>query len=119
MSYGYPADLVLEKAFVPSLYPPEMEQKLQRLSDLASKKAAQTITADEQQEHDKLLQELAAVNPWLENLLAPSATGRGCGRIKLHRGPAPTIWTRDNIKQWTRQWLDRGCDSRRLGVATN
>ncbi len=33
--------------------------------------------------------------------------------IKLHRGPAPTIWTRDNIKQWTRQWLDRGCDSRR------
>ncbi len=61
--YGYPADLVLEKAFVPSLYPPEMEQKLQRLSDLASKKAAQTITANEQQEHDKLLQELAAVNP--------------------------------------------------------
>jgi len=26
--YGYPADLVLEKAFVPSLYPPEVERKL-------------------------------------------------------------------------------------------
>ena len=34
--YGYPADVVLEKTFVPSLYAPEVEEKLQRLNELAT-----------------------------------------------------------------------------------
>lgn len=50
--YGYPADLVLEKTFVPSLYPLEMEHKLQRLSDLAGKQASNTISESEKEEHD-------------------------------------------------------------------
>jgi len=72
--YGYPADLVLEKAFVPSLYAPHFEQKLIRLSELAGRVAAGDITAQEKQEHDALLQELAEVNPWLNSLLALSQT---------------------------------------------
>jgi predicted ATP-binding protein involved in virulence len=68
--YGYPADLVLEKAFVSSLYAPALEQKLARLSDLAAKVAAGDVTPQEKQEHDDLLRELAQVNPWLNNLLA-------------------------------------------------
>lgn len=73
--YGYPADLVLQKAFVPSLYPPEMEQKLERLSELAGKVAIGGASLKEKQEHDTLLEELAAVNPWLESLLALSQAG--------------------------------------------
>jgi predicted ATP-binding protein involved in virulence len=72
--YGYPADLVLEKAFVPSLYAPEFEDKLTRLSELASQVAAGTVSPQEKQEHDALLRELARVNPWLNNLLALSQT---------------------------------------------
>lgn len=72
--YGYPADLVLEKAFVPSLYPPEVERKLLRLSELAGKIAAGDIRPREKQEHDDLLQELANVSPWLNSLLALSQT---------------------------------------------
>ncbi len=34
--YGYPADVVLEKTFVPSLYAPEVEEKLQQLNELAA-----------------------------------------------------------------------------------
>ena len=70
--YGYPADLVLEKAFVPSLYAPELERKLNRLSTLAGKIAAGDVTPQEKGEHDALLRELAEVNPWLNNLLAMS-----------------------------------------------
>jgi uncharacterized protein (TIGR02646 family) len=33
--------------------------------------------------------------------------------IKLHRGPAPDVWTRENVKRWTGQWLVKDCDSRR------
>jgi hypothetical protein len=72
--YGYPADLVLEKAFVPSLYAPKFEQKLTRLSELAGKVAAGDISFQEKQEHDALLQELAEVNPWLNSLLTLSQT---------------------------------------------
>ncbi|MDM8531431.1 ATP-binding protein [Anaerolineales bacterium HSG25] len=68
--YGYPADLVLEKAFsMDSLYPPEIERKLNRLSELAGKMSFGTLSEAEQTEHDELLQELAKVNPWLNNLL--------------------------------------------------
>lgn len=74
--YGYPADLVLQKAFVPSLYPPEMEQKLERLSDLANKVAAGTLSKKEKREHDSLLAELSRVNPWLNTLMALSQTGK-------------------------------------------
>ncbi len=70
--YGYPADLVLEKAFVPSLYAPELERKLNRLSELAGKVAAGNVTPQEKEEHDALLRELAGVNPWLNTLLAMS-----------------------------------------------
>ncbi len=73
--YGYPADLVLQKAFVPSLYPPEMERRLKRLSELTRKVAAGDISPQEKEEHDALLEELAAVNPWLNNLLALSPMG--------------------------------------------
>jgi predicted ATP-binding protein involved in virulence len=70
--YGYPADLVLEKAFVPSLYPPEVERKLLRLSELAGKVASGDIRPREKQEHDALLRELANVSPWLSSLLTLS-----------------------------------------------
>lgn len=70
--YGYPADLVLQKTFVPSLYPPEMEQKLQLLQDLAVKKATRKLTQTEEQEHDRLMVELSQINPWLNNLIALS-----------------------------------------------
>lgn len=70
--YGYPADLILEREFVPSLYPPEMERRLQRLADLAARRVAGTLTPDEQAEHDTLMQELARVSPWLSSLLALS-----------------------------------------------
>ena len=73
--YGYPADLVLQKAFVPSLYSPEMEQKLQSLSDLVDKMATQTLTPTEKQEHDSLMTELSQINPWLNNLMALSKWG--------------------------------------------
>ncbi len=72
--YGYPADLVLEKTFVSSLYTPEIQRKLDRLSELAAKVVAGSISTPEKQEHDALLQELAQVNPWLNNLLALSHT---------------------------------------------
>ncbi|MDM8520792.1 AAA family ATPase [Anaerolineales bacterium HSG6] len=68
--YGYPADLVLEKAFsMDSLYPPEIERKMNRLSELAGQMSFGTLSEAEQTEHDELLQELAKVNPWLNNLL--------------------------------------------------
>lgn len=73
--YGYPADLILEKQFVPSLYPPETERKLERLNELARKVAAKTISASEKKQYDALLRELSKVNPWLNNLLALSQTG--------------------------------------------
>jgi predicted ATP-binding protein involved in virulence len=72
--YGYPADLVLEKTFVPSLYAPEIEQKLLRLSELAGKVASGNISPTEKQEHDELLKQLAEKNPWLNSLLALSQT---------------------------------------------
>lgn len=74
--YGYPADLVLEKAFVPSLYPPEIEQKRQHLADLARKVAAGTITSKEGKEHDRLMKDLAEVNAWLDSLLAVAQAER-------------------------------------------
>ena len=52
-----------------------MEQKLERLSELAGKRASKKITPDEQHEHDELLVELSKVNPWLENVLALSQVG--------------------------------------------
>ena len=67
--YGYPADLVLEKAFLNSLYPPEIERKMNRLSELAGQMSFGTLSEAEQTEHEELLQELAKVNPWLNNLL--------------------------------------------------
>lgn len=67
--YGQPADLVLQKAFVPSLYPPEIETKLKQLSQLAQKVMAKTATPQEKKAHQTLLRELAQINPWLENLL--------------------------------------------------
>jgi predicted ATP-binding protein involved in virulence len=73
--YGYPADLILQRQFVPSLYPLETERKLERLNELARKVAANTISASEKKEHDTLLRELSKVNPWLNNLLALSQTG--------------------------------------------
>ncbi|MGB0385117.1 MAG: AAA family ATPase [Ardenticatenaceae bacterium] len=73
--YGYPADLILQKQFVPSLYPIETERKLERLSELARQVAAKTISASEKKEHDRLLRELSKVNPWLNNLLALSQIG--------------------------------------------
>jgi len=72
--FGYPADIVLEKAFVPSLYAPEVEQKLLRLNELAGKVAVGDISPSEKEEHDKLLQQLAEVNPWLSSVLALSQT---------------------------------------------
>ncbi|MGD9101266.1 MAG: AAA family ATPase [Anaerolineae bacterium] len=75
--YGYPADLVLEKAFVPSLYAPELERKLNRLSALAARLVAGDLSPPERQEHDTLLRELAQVNPWLNNLLALSQMREG------------------------------------------
>lgn len=33
--------------------------------------------------------------------------------IKLHRGPAPEIWTRENVKRWTERWLEKDCESGR------
>jgi predicted ATPase len=72
--YGYPADLVLEKTFVPSLYAPEIEQKLTRLSELAGKLASGNISPSEKQEHDDLLKQLAEKNSWLNSLLALSRT---------------------------------------------
>lgn len=70
--YGYPADLILEREFVPSLYPPEMERRLQRLADLAARRVAGALTPDEHAEHDRLMEELARVSPWLSSLLALS-----------------------------------------------
>jgi energy-coupling factor transporter ATP-binding protein EcfA2 len=70
--YGYPADLVLEKTFVPSLYAPEVERDLLRLSELAGKIAFGDASPTEKQEHDKLLKQLAEKNPWLNSLLALS-----------------------------------------------
>lgn len=72
--YGYPADLVLQKSFVPSLYPPEIEQKLQQLSALARENAAGTLSPLKKAEHDALLKELATINPWLNNLMSLSQT---------------------------------------------
>lgn len=72
--YGYPADLVLEKKFVPSLYAPELERKLARLSELARQIASGNMSSQEKQEHDELMAELAGVNPWLNGLLALSKT---------------------------------------------
>jgi len=72
--FGYPADLVLEKLFVPSLYAPELERKLARLSELARQIAAGNASDQEKQEHDHLLQELAQYSPWLSNLLALAPT---------------------------------------------
>jgi predicted ATP-binding protein involved in virulence len=68
--YGYPADVVLEKKFVPSLYPPEVEAKLARLGELAGKVVSGEASAQEKEEHDALLVEMKELNPWLENLLA-------------------------------------------------
>ena len=68
--YGYPADVVLEKKFVPSLYPPEVEEKLTRLGELAGKVVLGKASAQEKEEHDALLVEMKDLNPWLENLLA-------------------------------------------------
>lgn len=69
--YGYPADLMLKKAFgMTSLYPPEIEAKMTRLDRLENKLLSGTITSIEQTEHDMLLTELAQVNPWLESLMA-------------------------------------------------
>jgi predicted ATPase len=72
--YGYPADLVLEKTFVPSLYAPEVEQKLLRLTELAGKAATGAISPQEKHEHDNLLRELADTSPWLNSLLTLSQT---------------------------------------------
>lgn len=72
--YGYPADLVLEKAFVPSLYAPEVEQKLLRLTELAGKAVTGAISPQEKHEHDNLLRELADTSPWLNSLLTLSQT---------------------------------------------
>ena len=66
--YGLPADLILEKAFVTTLYPPELDRKLNRLRDLVSKVMGKIISADERLEHDQLLEELAPINPWVNNL---------------------------------------------------
>lgn len=33
--------------------------------------------------------------------------------IRLHRGPAPDFWIRQQVKTWTQRWLAQGCDSRR------
>jgi predicted ATP-binding protein involved in virulence len=68
--YGYPADVVLEKKFVPSLYPPEVEGKLARLGELAGKVVSGKASAQEKEEHDALLEEMKDLSPWLENLLA-------------------------------------------------
>jgi hypothetical protein len=64
--------LVLEKTFVPSLYAPEVERDLLRLSELAGKIAFGDASPTEKQEHDKLLKQLAEKNPWLNSLLALS-----------------------------------------------
>jgi hypothetical protein len=72
--FGYPADLVLEKLFVPSLYAPELEQKLTRLSELVRQIAVGDASDQEKQEHDHLLRELAQYSPWLSNLLALAST---------------------------------------------
>jgi energy-coupling factor transporter ATP-binding protein EcfA2 len=68
--YGYPADLVLEKTFVKSLYAPELEKDLIRLSELAREVAAGTISPPQREEYDRLMQKLARVSPWLNNLLS-------------------------------------------------
>lgn len=73
--YGYPADLILQKQFVPSLYPIETERKLERLSELARQVAANTISESEKKEHDTLLRDLSKVNPWLNSLLGLSQIG--------------------------------------------
>ena len=31
--------------------------------------------------------------------------------IRLHRGSAPDFWTREQVKKWTKRWLDKGCKS--------
>ncbi|MDM8527496.1 ATP-binding protein [Anaerolineales bacterium HSG24] len=67
--YDYPADLVLEKAFLNSLYPPEIERKMNRLSELVGQMTFGKLSEVEQEEHDELFKELATVNPWLNNLL--------------------------------------------------
>ncbi len=32
--------------------------------------------------------------------------------IKLHRGSAPTFWTRKKVNTWTQRWLAKKCESR-------
>lgn len=67
--YGLPADLVLRKAFLDSLYTPEIEGELQEFSDLADKLAGGLLDAKQQERHQELFEKLAKVNPWIENLL--------------------------------------------------
>ncbi len=70
--YHFGRPFLDEKTFVDSLYPPETAKKLERLSELAGKMVAGEITAVERREHDALMKELSAVNPWLNNLIALS-----------------------------------------------
>ena len=68
--YGYPADIILEKLFVSSLYPPTVEAKLLIFNQLTQRVASGEISPEEKQYHTELLEELATVSPWLKNLLA-------------------------------------------------
>jgi len=68
--YGQPADIILKELFTDSLYTPEIERDLERLSELMGKLTFGEISSEERQEHDKLFNELSAVSPWLSNLLA-------------------------------------------------
>ena len=65
---GKPMDILLSK-MASSLYPPEIEEKLRRLSYLAGIVVSGNITTQERKEHDGLLMELSNISPYLKSFV--------------------------------------------------